>query len=248
MNNPPSAYQSRCKSSASCFYSLQPLFRRLLILIAAGLMFTAPSSAQTSIWRYVATLPGGVKTYLNESVKSLPNKNQVRWEKIIKADGTWTTALIEWNCAEELRLPRQLTFYNADGSVIGTKKTGFVWTPIIPDSAAAWLFRRVCLPAALVLTARITAPRTALHSAPDQAATVTRFAGRGERFEIVPETGRGNWYNIVDAFTQEDYWLEGDAFEPIRGAIHVANQKLPTPSSPPASRRNRSARRSGGRR
>lgn len=99
--------------------------------------------------------------------------------------------------------------------MIGTKKNGFDWTPIIPGSAADFLYYRVCLPATPVIWADIISDRTPLRLYPEGNAQVLRTAKRGERFQIVPETGKGGWFNVVDEKTQEDYWLPADSFELI---------------------------------
>jgi hypothetical protein len=190
----------------------------LLCLFTSVLIFTTNTFAQTQVWQYVTTLPGGIKSYLNDEVKVLPSKKKTRWEKVIKADGSSATALVEWDCSGKLRLTRQITFYNSDQSVVGTKKKGFDWSPVIPGSAADFLYYRVCLPATPVIWADIISDRTALRLYPEGNAQVLRTAKRGERFQIVPETGKGGWFNVVDEKTQEDYWLPADSFELIVSA------------------------------
>lgn len=205
----------RNKSNAFHFYLINPLLLQFYALTAV-LIFTAATFAQTAAWSYVTTLPSGVKMYLNDEVKTLPNKNKSRWEKIIKPDGSSAIALVEWNCPGKLRLNRQITFYNADGSVIGTKKNGFDWTPIIPGSSADFLDRRVCS-AITLQTAEITAARADLRAFPDNDAPIVRTAKRGDRFQIVPESGAGGWFNVVDSATQEDFWLFGGQFKTVEG-------------------------------
>ncbi len=185
-----------------------------LYALTTILIFTSTTFAQAATWRYVSTLPGGIKSYLNDEVKVLPNKNKVRWEKMIKSDDSSATALVEWNCAAKLRLTKQRTFYNTDQSVIGTKKNGFDWTPLIPGSSADFLYRRVCT-AMTFQTAEITSANADLRTFPDNSAPITRTAKRGDKFQIVPESGQGGWFNIVDAATQEDYWLRSNSFKII---------------------------------
>ena len=192
--------------------------------LTAILIFTVAAFAQTEAWRYVATLPGGAKSYLNDEAKALPNKNNLRWEKMIKSDGSFAIALVEWNCPNKLRLTRQVTFYNADGSVIGTKKNGFDWTPIIPGSSADFLYRRVCT-AVTLQTAEINALEADLRAFPAHTAPITRITKRGDRFQIVPESGAGGWFNIVDSETQEDYWLPGGSFKTIESAATATKAK-----------------------
>ena len=193
------------------------LFLTLFVLFGT-LISTNDCSAQNSTWRYVATLPGGIKSYLNDEAKVSPNKNKTRWEKIVKSEGISATALVEWNCSDKLRLTRQITFYNSDQSVVGTKKNGFDWSPIIPGSSADFLYRRVCLKAPPVRVAEITTERADLRFIPVENALIVRTAKRGEKFQIVSETGKGSWFNIVDPETQEDYWLTSDSFKAIDSA------------------------------
>lgn len=176
------------KTSEPC-YQLVNTTSLLLLSFIVILVSAIVSFAQATAWRYVATLPGGVKSYLNDEVKALPNKNNIRWEKMIKSDGSSATALVEWNCPGKLRLTRQITFYNADQSVIGTKKKGFDWTPIIPGSSADFLYRRVCS-AITLQTAEITVALADLRAFPDNAAPIVRTAKRGDKFQIVPESGQ----------------------------------------------------------
>lgn len=205
----------RDKPSAFHFYLINSL-RLHFYALTAILIFTVAAFAQTTTWRYVATLPGGIKSYLNDEVKALPNKNNIRWEKMIKSDGSSAAALVEWNCPGKLRLTRQITFYNADQSVIGTKKNGFDWTPIIPGSSADFLYRRVCS-AIKLQTAKISALQADLRAFPYNTAPITGTAKRGDKFQIVPESGEGGWFNVVDAATQEDYWLTREQFKTVEG-------------------------------
>lgn len=199
----------------------------MLILVSA-----ISSSAQAIVtWHYVATLPGGVKSYLNEELKVLPNKNKVRWEKLVKPDGSSAIALVEWDCAAKLRLSRQITFYNADQSVIGTKKTGFDWMPIIPGTAADFLDRRICS-VIKIQTAEIARTTAQLRTFPNDDAPIAKVAKRGDKFQIVPESGQGGWFNIVDAATQEDYWLLHNQFRTIE-----AEQSPQKPNGAGGSRR-----------
>ena len=201
------------KTSESYFHLINIL--SLLFTAFTLVLISAPNSfAQAVTWRYVATLPGGIKSYLNDEVKTLPNKNKTRWEKMVKPDASSATSLIEWNCSEKLRLTRQITFYSADQSVIGTKKNGFDWAPIIPGSSADFLYRRVCS-AITFQTAEITRPKVDLRAFPDAAAPIVRTAERGNKFQIVPESGQGGWFNVVDTETQEDYWLLSNSFKTI---------------------------------
>jgi len=215
-------------------------FKTASACCAENLFLSSDTFAQAATWRYVATLPGGVKSYLNDEVKTLPNKNNIRWEKMIKSDGSSATALVEWNCPSKLRLTRQITFYNADQSVIGTKKNGFDWTPIIPGSSADFHYRRVCK-AITLQTAEIIAAQADLRAFPDNAAPITRTAKRGDRFLNVPESGQGGWFNVVDIDTQEDYWLLYNQFKTVKGEQQQLKKQSAATASSVVKRSSRKA-------
>jgi hypothetical protein len=184
-----------------------------LFCVLASLIFTNNASAQKTVWRYVTTVPNGTKGYLNDEVKTSANGNKSAWEKMVATDGSSIIALVEWDCRNKRRLTKQITFYNAAQSATGTTKKQFEWSEIIPGSSAEFIYRRVCLPAQTPKWAQINTVKANLRSFPDESASVLRIAKQGDRFQIVPETGQGGWYNVVDAVTQEDYWLHGNTFE-----------------------------------
>lgn len=171
--------------------------------------------AQTSVWRYVVTIPGGSKAYLSDGLKTLSNKNKTAWEKITDSDGSFAIALSEWDCPNKRRMTREVTFYLADGKVRSTQKRAPRWDEVIPGSMADYFYRRVCFPQPAGKWAVITTARTDLRFLPNNTAPVTRIAKKGEKFQIVPESGGGGWFNVVDSKTQEDYWLLNDSFETI---------------------------------
>jgi hypothetical protein len=184
-----------------------------LFLVPAVLMFTNQASAQPTNWRYVITTPDGTKGYLSDEVKILPNGNKSVWGKIIMKDGSSGIALTEWDCRNKRFINRQVIYYNADLTLANTKKRQYEWSEVIPDSTAHLTYRRVCLPPQPVKWAQITLVRANLRNFPDESAPVLRIARQGEKFQIVPETGKGGWFNVVDAVTQQDYWLHGNTFK-----------------------------------
>jgi hypothetical protein len=207
---------------------LQPSNRLFLLSFLfcglAVLIFASNASTQTTNWRYVTTVPGGTKGYLNDEVKTLPDGNKSVWEKIVMTDGSSAIALSEWDCRNKRRITWQVTYYNPDQTRASTKKKSFEWSEVIPGSSADFTYRRVCLPAAPVKWAQITAQQANLRSLPDESAPVLHIAKQGDKFQIVPETGHGGWFNIVNAVTQEDYWLHGNTFK----IVEVANTKQKT--------------------
>ena len=188
------------------------VLKTFLVLSLAILVFTNIVPGQKSIWRYVTTVSDGTKGYLNDELKSLADGNKTAWEKMVRADGSFAIALAEWDCRNKRRLTKQITFYNADQTVIGTKNQS-EWTEIIPGSTSDFIFTRVCLPQQLPEIAEIITLKANLRSFPDTSAPVLREANKGDKFQIVPETGKVGWYNVVDVATQEDFWIHGNTFK-----------------------------------
>lgn len=205
---------TKCKDTSEPFW----------VILLTILIFTNVISAQKSVWRYVTTVSGGTKGYLNDEVKSLDGGNITAWEKMVMADGSFAIAFAEWNCRNKRRLTKQITFYKSDQTVIGTKKQ-FEWTEIIPGSTSDLMFTRVCLPPQSPEIAEIITLKANLRSLPDASAPVLREANKGDKFQIVPETENGGWYNVVDAATQEDFWIHGNTFKIVGKFL---NQKFNT--------------------
>jgi hypothetical protein len=203
------------------------LLLSFLFCMPAVLIFTIHASAQSTNWLYVTTVPDGTKGYLNDEVKMLPNGNKSVWEKIIMLDGSSAIALSEWDCRNKRRVTRQVTYYNPDLTRAGTKKKPFEWSEVVPGSAADFTYRRVCLAIKPVKWAQINVRQASLRSLPDESAPVLRIARQGEKFQIVPETGKGEWFNVVDATTQQDYWLHGNTFK----IVEVAETKQVAPKT-----------------
>jgi hypothetical protein len=185
-----------------------------LFLIYTIIVFglTNSVSGQTAIWQYVTTVTGGSKLYYKNDIKVLANKNLSVWQLVIMPDKSFAVALEEWDCRNKRRVARQITFYRANATVIGTRKQS-EWNVVIPGSSADYIFRRVCLPAPAKRWAQITAVKANLRSLPDANAPVLRTAERGEKFRIIEDIEQDGWFNIVDVDTQEDYWLRGSTFK-----------------------------------
>jgi len=64
-------------------------------------------------------------------------------------------------------------------------------------------------------TAKISVAQADLRAFPDDSAPITGVARRGDKFQIVPESGQGGWFNVVQATTQQDYWLPSNSFKII---------------------------------
>lgn len=211
------------------------VFSSVVLIFANGVL------GQKSVWRYVVTLPDGTKGYLNDEIKNTANGNKTAWEKMVSADGSFIIALSEWDCRQKRRLTKQITPYNTDQTVIGTKKTGFEWMEIIPGSASDFMFSRLCRPPQPERFAHIISEKANLRIFPNASASVIRIAVQGEIFLIIPESGEGGWYNVVDGITQEDYWIHGDTFEiyePIDFMKEIEKKK-PSPRSGKSKKKNR---------
>lgn len=217
------------------------ILKSFIVLSFVVLIFANAVLGQTIVWRYVTTLPDGTKGYLNDEIKNLANGNKTAWEKMVSADGSFIIALSEWDCRQKRRLTKQITPYNTDQMVIGTKKTGFEWMEVIPSSISDFTFSRVCRPPQPERFAHIISEKANLRIFPDASAPVIRIAVQGENFLIVPESGAGGWYNVIDVITQEDYWIHGDTFEifePI-DFIKEIEKKKPSPRSGKSKKKTR---------
>lgn len=213
------------KPTKTSFYSLNS-FIFLFCLFTAPMILVTGISAQTTKWRYVMTVPDGAKSYLNDEVRILRNGNKLAWEKIITPSGSSMVAFTEWDCPSRLRLMRQVTRYSPDGRTSETGKPSPTWDEIIPDSMSDLHYARICLPAPPVKWARITAPQTPLRQLPGSDSAIIRVAEQGERFEIVPESEKRNWVNVVDPATQQDFWLLYKWFETIESEQPLRKRNL----------------------
>jgi hypothetical protein len=210
-------------SRVNPFFNLFCLFA---VLISATAAF-----AQTTKWRYAMTMNDGTKTYVNEEIRILPNRNKLAWEKIITPKSTSMVALTEWDCANKRRHTRQITQYDSNDTVTKVQDMPAQWDEIIPDSMADRHYGRICLPAPPVKWARIITPQTPLRQLPGSDSTIIRVAEQGERFEIVPESEKRNWVNVVDPETQQDYWLLKDWFDTIENEQPLKKQSAPAAAS-----------------
>ncbi len=195
---------------------VKPFFN--LFCLFAVLISATAAFAQSAKWRYVITAAGGKKTYLNDEIKNLPDRHKGAWEKMIDPDGSSVIVLAEYDCANKRRTPVQLFFYNSDGALTDVRKLPPSWLEFAPDSLAVAFHARLCLPAQPIKWAQIINARTPLRRMLGNDSPIIRIAYQGELFQIVPESGAGGWFNVVDSETQTDYWLPGDWFETIEVA------------------------------
>ncbi len=224
MNNKSSAFKlPTYLTSLNRSYLVPFLFISLFVTMCV-LISSTPVFAQTTKWLYVMTFPDGGKSYLRDEIKILPNRNKSGWQKIVKPNGSSLVILTEWDCPNRRLLMRQITPYTSEGVNSETAKPSPTWVQIIPDSMADRHYARVCLPAPPVKWARIIAPQTPLRQLPGSDSPIVRIAASGERFEIVPESEKSNWVNVVDPATQEDYWLLYKWFDTIEGEVPPKNQ------------------------
>ena len=207
------------------------LFISLFITACASISATI-AFAQTAKWRYVMTAAGGRKTYLNDEIKTLPDRHKGAWEKMIDPNGSAVVVLAEYDCANKRRTPKQLSFYDSDGSLTSIKKVPPDWLELAPGSLGIAFYARLCLPAQTVKWARIVNSRTPLRQLFGNDSPIIRIARRGELFQIAPESGRGGWFNIVDRETQQDYWLPENMFETIEGDQSPKKRSDPIASAP----------------
>jgi hypothetical protein len=195
---------------------VKPFFR--IFCLFAVLISSTDAFAQTAKWRYMMSAAGGKKIYLNDEIKNLPDRHKSAWEKMVETDGSFVITLAEWDCANKRQTPLQFSFYDSNGVLTNTRKQSPDWNEFVPGSIAVASYARICLPARLVKGARIISPRTPLRLRPGNDSQIIRIAYQGELFQIVPESGLGGWFNVVDSETQQDYWLPGDWFDTIEVA------------------------------
>jgi hypothetical protein len=212
MNN----YSLKITPKKSYLVSTKPFF--YLFCLFAVLISSTDAFAQTTKWRYMMTAAGGTKVYLNDEIKNLPDRHKSAWEKMIDPDGSFVIILAEWDCANKRRTPLQFSFYDSDGVLTNIRKQSPDWSEFVPGSIAVASYARICLPARSVKGARIISPRTPLRLRPGNDSEIIRIAEQGKLFQIVPESGLGGWFNVVDPETQMDYWLPGDWFDTIEVA------------------------------
>jgi len=85
----------------------------------------------------------------------------------------------------------------------------------------------------LRVRAQITVQEVKMRSLPDESASVLRVAEEGEKFQFVPDTRFRGWFNVVDAATQQDYWLPGNTFKIVEAAetkqTPAKKEKAPQP-------------------
>ncbi len=210
--NIPKRFPNRILRAGTSPLILTALFLSIVFL-SIGLLDESAKAQSARSWNYVTTITEGVKFYVGNDRRIVsPAKHITAWERIVKPDGSSVASFVEWDCAEKRRLTVESTFYNADKTVVGTRKQIASWMPVTPGSAADLLFARVCRSAAPFETAEIIVSRANLRVSPDASAPVVRAANRGATFRIIAGTGRGGWFNVVDEATQEDYWLFADDF------------------------------------
>jgi hypothetical protein len=200
------------KEQKIAFLSVFSVLRLFLIYTITIFCVINTVFGQTAIWQYVTTVTGGSKLYYKNDIKVLANKNLSVWQLVIMPDKSFAIALEEWDCRNKRRVARQITFYKADATVIGTRKQS-EWNAVIPGSSADYIFRRVCLPTPTARWAQITVTKANLRSLPNANAPVLRTAERGEKFQIVEDIEQDGWFNVIDVTTQEDYWLHSNTFK-----------------------------------
>jgi hypothetical protein len=110
--------------------------------------------------------------------------------------------------------------------------------------SAAASYRRVCLPPEPVRWAQIIVRQVKMRSLPDESASVLRVAEEGEKFQFVPDTRFRGWFNVVDAATQQDYWLPGNTFKIVE-TVNIKQkpakkEKAPQPRPTPKPKVKRS--------
>jgi Bacterial SH3 domain len=186
---------------------MSQLFLRFLVL--SVLLMPISVFGQTTKWRYVQTIYGGVKLYMKDEFESLKSKNILVWDKRVRSDGSFAILQVEWDCVGKRYRTKQMTLYDTDKILLKTFRK-FDWQTVIPSSVSETFYSQICLAKPENRFAKIVAVKADLRSFPDKDAEVLRIAEKGNRFILIEGTGEGGWYNIVDEKTQQDYWIHGD--------------------------------------
>ena len=235
----------------SSIYSAFQFIRKfcLLVVVIVGLLYST-AFAQQGNWQYVTTIHEGIKFYLGKDRRAATDGNVLVWEKIMAPDNSFVASFVEWDCRAKMRRTHQSTFYNSDDTVSRTT-TPLEWKLVIPGSSADWLMDLACKSAPPPVIAEITVPNAQLRAAPLASASVKQVAQRGTKFRVIPQTGYGGWFNLVELSKgEEDYWLTDDSFRIVtsrpaagEGATSAENRSVVRPASKPSSRKMKAKKR-----
>jgi Bacterial SH3 domain len=189
---------------------MSQLFLRFLVL--SVLLMPISVFGQTTKWRYVQTIYGGVKLYMKDEFEKLKNKNIAVWDKRVRSDGSFAILQVEWDCVNKRHRTKQMTLYDTDKILLETFYK-FDWQTVIPSSVSETFYNQICLVKPKNRFAEIIAVKADLRSFPDKDAEVLRIAEKGNQFILIEGTGEGGWYNVADEKTQQDYWIHGNNIE-----------------------------------
>ncbi len=198
-------------------------------LVLSVLLMPISVFGQTTNWRYVQTIYGGVKLYMKDEFEKLKNKNIVVWDKRVRSDGSFAILQVEWDCVNKRLRTKQMTLYDTDKILLKTFYE-FDWQTIIPSSVGEILYNQICLAKPEKRFAKIITVKANLRAFPDKDAEVLRIAEKGSRFILIEGTGENDWYNIADEKTQQDYWIQGNNIEISDEKIVEKKTKKPTKS------------------
>ena len=184
--------------------------------------------AQNQRWTFVDY---GIKNderstafYIDKNFRTVPNVNSEVWTKVVKSDGSYLIALVEWNCAGKKNRVKQETDYDTTGDAI-TTKTDFGWEYIVPDSVNESVFRFVCSNANSKMVvprtktgatfAEITTKNANLRESPNLSSPVIRTVALGEKLVLADAEPVGAWYKVLDSKTKNECWLHGNTFKVV---------------------------------
>ena len=188
----------------------QPLrYSYVALSLFLVLILQITGQAQRVRWRYVSTIYDGVKIYLDERIVTAKNKHKIVWDKRVKMGGAVAVSQVDWDCVNKRSKILEMVLYRADQSLIRSTKK-FEWQNLVPGTISEILFQQICKAKPRLRYVEIIIDSAGLFAGPLDNGTPLRIATKGSRFVLVEGTGPGGWYNIVDARTQNDYWVHGN--------------------------------------
>ena len=173
-------------------------------------------TAQTSTrWLYVSLSADGWKFYRQDKIDKLENGNPATWIKLLDATGFYRTMYYEWDCKGKRYRLLQSHFFSPDAQLVSNKQpVDTSWAFLPPDSVAGILLSITCNPPVERRTVEIIVNRAnSAKSIRTRKHRIEKQRKKGRDFRSPPARTVGNWFNVVDEETQDDYWIHRSVFE-----------------------------------
>lgn len=190
---------------------------RFLILISLFSLCTVEiiSQKKPGRWLYIALSAEGYKVYRLDKIDRLENGNLANWMRTADRTGFYRETYYEYDCKDNRSRILQDHSYSPDDKLLDYNKipADTSWITAPPDTLAEVLFTVVCKPPVAPQIVEIKVIRANLRSRPHPQAEIIKTAEKGTRFQLSLGLQVGNWFNVVDEETQEDYWIHRSVFE-----------------------------------